>query len=129
MIRLFIVDRTPAMCDTMTKVMAREPDIAVVGSSTSVSGVLPSLGDVDVVLVSADLPRRGLLELMQAVSEDYPAVRVVIMDCSETQEALLSYATAGLAAYVAEEESVEELLAKMRALHQGEMLSFSPAVP
>ncbi len=120
MIRLFIIDRTPAMCDTMSKVMAHEPDISVVGCSTSVSGALPRLHDTDVVLVTADLPSANVQGLIQTVAADYPAVRVVVMDCSETQQSILKYATAGLAAYVFEEESVEDLLAKMRALRASE---------
>jgi DNA-binding NarL/FixJ family response regulator len=121
-IRLFIVDRTPAMCDSMTKVMAREPDIVVVGNSTSVAGVLPHLGEIDVVLLTADLPELDRSELMRVVAQQHPEVRAVIMDWSERQEALLTSATRGLAAYVFEDESVEDLLAKMRALERVEIL-------
>lgn len=127
MIRLFIIDRTPAMCDTMSKVMAHEPDISVVGCSTSVAGALPRLQDADVVLVTADLPSASVQDLIQTVAAHYPGVRVVVMDCSETQQSILKYATAGLAAYVFEEESVEDLLAKMRALSGGD--EASPSTP
>jgi DNA-binding NarL/FixJ family response regulator len=131
-IRLFIVDRAREMCDIMTKVMAHESDIVVIGSGVSAVEVLPHLDETDVILVTADLPDEGALQLTQLVTERHPATRVIVMDWSwdhTSQESLRQFVTAGLAAYVLEDEPIGHLLETMRTLHHYDPLAAAPSLP
>jgi DNA-binding NarL/FixJ family response regulator len=126
-IRLFIIDKDRYLGETMTAVLSGEPDIEVVGTAVSVAEALPYMADCDVILVTADLPCDGVLQLARAASALAHGPQVVLMDWARTQEAFLQYAAAGVAAYAAEDDSLDELLTKMRMLQEGkplEMLDF-----
>jgi DNA-binding NarL/FixJ family response regulator len=121
-IHLFIIDKDRDLGETMTAILGGEPDIAVIGSAVSVDEALPYMGDCDVILVTADLPCDGVLQLARAASALSHGPQVVLMDWARTQEAFLQYAAAGVAAYAAEEDSLDELLTKMRMLQSGQRL-------
>ena len=118
MIRLFIVDKDRSLGETMAAILSGEPDIVVVGSAVSVADALPHLGDCDLILVTADLPCEGVLQFARVASKHTGSPQVVLMDWARTQEAFLQYAAAGVADYALEDESLDELLAKMRSLHE-----------
>jgi two-component system chemotaxis response regulator CheB len=117
-IRIFIVDKATALCAAMTGIFSAEGDIAVVGTAVSAESALSRLKGCDVVLVTAELPFNETLEITRAAAEQEPAVPVVVMDWDESQAASYEYASARVSAYVRQDDSVEELLEKMRAVHQ-----------
>ncbi len=127
MIRLFILDKDRSLGDIMTAILSGEPDIVVVGSAVSVADALPHLGDCDLILVTADLPCDGVLHLARAASEHSGGPQVVLMDWARTQEAFLQYAAAGVAAYALEDDSLDELLSKMRLLQEAKRREKSSA--
>ena len=122
MIHLFIIDKDRYLGETMTAVLSGEPDFIVVGTAVSVAEALPHIGDCDVILVTADLPCDGVLQLARAASALSQGPQVVLMDWARTQDAFLQYAAAGVAAYAAEDDSLDELLTKMRELQEGKRL-------
>jgi DNA-binding NarL/FixJ family response regulator len=117
-IRLFIVDKDWSLGETMTAILSGEPDIVVVGAAVSVADALPYLGDCDLILVTADLSCEGVLQLARAASGRSGGPQVVLMDWDRTQEAFLQYAAAGVADYALEDDSLDELLTKMRSLQE-----------
>ncbi len=119
MIRLYIVDKDQSLGNLMTAILSGEPDILVVGSAVSVAEALPHLGECDLILVTADLPCEGVLQLARAASAHADGPQVVLMDWAHTQEAFLQYAAAGVTDYALEEDSLDELLSKMRTLQEG----------
>jgi DNA-binding NarL/FixJ family response regulator len=125
-INLFIIDRDEYMCETMAAILSGEPDIHVVGTAVSVADALPHMHECDVLLVTADLPCDGVLQLARAACELGRGPQVVLMDWARTQEAFLQYAAAGVAAYAAEDDSLDELLAKMRVLQEAKPLEMLP---
>jgi DNA-binding NarL/FixJ family response regulator len=116
-IRLLIVDKLRCMCDAMVSILQNEADISVTNVATTMHEALHQLDHCDVVLVSADLPDEGALELIRAATAGHPEVKVIAMDVAGSVAGALRYVKAGAAGYVLEEDSVDELLAKVRAVH------------
>ena len=113
-----IVDKVKSLCDAMTDIFRSEADIDVVGTAVSAKGAMAHWQECDVVLVTADLPADGALEVARAAAERNPSAQVVLMDWAGTQDAFYQYALAGVAAYSLQDDSVEDLLEKMRQVHQ-----------
>ena len=123
MIHLLIVDRLQTMCETMVAVLREEPDICVVGVATTPGQGLALLSGCDMVLVTANLPEDGAIDFIHAVSRVDPHKKVLAMDVKDGQSAAAYYMDAGAADCVLENESVEELLSKVRAIYRGAQMA------
>jgi DNA-binding NarL/FixJ family response regulator len=100
MTRLLIVDQVRATLGAAAAALARQDDIQLVGVVHTVDEALASLQDCDMILVSATLPRGGALELVRAVMNLDPWVRVLVTNLAESQEASSPYIEAGATGWV-----------------------------
>jgi DNA-binding NarL/FixJ family response regulator len=123
MIDVIIVDRSRLICSVMSAVLKEENDMQIVGSATSVDDVLDliRLRNCDVVLLSTNLPDGSALELAKTLQGEF-STKVVIIGVPERQDLILQYIEAGAAGYVLREDSEEDMINKIRAVHAGEAL-------
>jgi two-component system nitrate/nitrite response regulator NarL len=122
MIRVALVNSIKLMCNVIAAVLSNEPDIEVAGCTTTVDGALALAGDVDVLVISTRLPNKGALRLAQAVARAALPVKVVVLGLAESKEEILQYVEAGVAGYVLQDDSVDDLLAKIRTAYGGEAI-------
>ncbi len=100
MTRLLIVDQVRASPGAAAAALAKQHDIELVGIVHSVDEALASLRNCDMILVSATLPSGGALELVRAVMNLDPWVRVLVTNLAESQEASAPYIEAGASGWV-----------------------------
>jgi DNA-binding NarL/FixJ family response regulator len=74
------------------------------------------------VLVSANLPNNGALELTQAATQINPAIKVLVTGLPKSKNIILQYVMAGASGYILEDVSVERLLDHIRAAHEDKAL-------
>jgi DNA-binding NarL/FixJ family response regulator len=98
--RLLIVDQERARPGAATAALAQQPYIQLVGVVNTVDEALAALQKCDMILVSATLPSGGALELVRAVMDLDPWVRVLVTNLAESQEASAPYIEAGAAGWV-----------------------------
>jgi two-component system nitrate/nitrite response regulator NarL len=122
MIRVALVNSIKLMCNVIAAVLSNEPDIEVAGCTTTVDEALALAGDVDVLVISTRLPNKGALRLAQAVARAALPVKVVVLGLAESKEEILQYVEAGVAGYVLQDDSVDDLLAKIRTAYGGEAI-------
>jgi DNA-binding NarL/FixJ family response regulator len=115
LIRLLVVDRNQAMRDIMRLVLGDERDMQIVGFASNVEEALQQLDASNVVLVSASLPEDEVCQIITAVSRAW--TRVLAIDVPE--QGAHAYLAAGAAACVLEQESLDDLVARVRAVDQG----------
>ncbi|MCA1552802.1 MAG: response regulator transcription factor, partial [Chloroflexi bacterium] len=127
MISLLVVDEVRLMCNVFETVLRNEPDIEVVGCATSVEEALAHVHKANIVLVSTTLPDDGALQLTRAVVKSYAAVKVVVVGLAASKAAILRYIEAGAAGYVLKEDTIDEMLIAIRAVHSREAL-VSPGI-
>lgn len=125
MIRLLIVDSGRLMCDAMAAVVKDQPDIAVVGLATHLAAALALVPHCNLALASASLQDDGIFELIQAAGRVTPAVKVLVTGVDEDQ--VLRHLECGAAGYVLKEESVEDLLERLRGVYRG-LPALSPRI-
>jgi DNA-binding NarL/FixJ family response regulator len=71
-------------------------------------------------MVSTTIPGDAALQLIRSLAKADSSIKVVAIGLAESEEVIIPYIEAGIAGYVLRDDSVEELLQKIRAIHRGE---------
>jgi two-component system nitrate/nitrite response regulator NarL len=129
MIRVLIVHEFQLMCNIISAALDDEEDIQAVGTATNVAGALELVQkeNVDIVLVSTGLPNDEALTLTKSILQTAPKVKIVVLGITEDRGQVLQFIEAGADGYVLQEDSLEDLLAAVRAAHAGKAL-ISPQI-
>lgn len=129
MINILVVHEFPLMCNIISSVLDSEPDINIVECASNVDEAIESVlkNNVNLVLVSTRLPEDGTTRLTHLLVQKAPSVKVVILGITETREGVLEYVESGAAGYVLRESSLDDLLATIRAVNNGQAL-ISPEI-
>jgi len=124
MIRILVVHATRLISSLLRAVLSEEPDINVVGVAHSVAGALRELKacGCNIVLVSADLPASGALELTGRVAAEAPDVKVLVFGVPESKNIILQYVMAGASGYVLQEVSIDKMFDNIRAAYDDQAL-------
>jgi DNA-binding NarL/FixJ family response regulator len=100
MTRLLIVDQVPSMPKAMTAALEQQPGLEVVGVVGTVEEALAAIENCDTIMVNATLPKGGALELVRAVVNLDPWIRVLVTNLAEAQDETAPYIEAGAAGWV-----------------------------
>jgi two-component system, NarL family, nitrate/nitrite response regulator NarL len=122
MIRVLLVNEIPLTCNAIASVLGEEADMTVVGCAHSPQEALVLGAECDVALVSTDLGRARALELVYALRETAPGAQVLVLGLTESREQVLQFVQAGAVGYVLAEDSVEDMIERVRSACQGQAL-------
>jgi DNA-binding NarL/FixJ family response regulator len=122
MIRVLIVDTPRLFCHTLRVVLEKESDISVVDCVSTADEALTMMDRCDIVLVNTTLSNDETLKLIREVSANHPKAKVLVVGVAELKEVILHYIEAGAAGYILKEDSVQQLLEKIRAAAKNEAL-------
>jgi two-component system, NarL family, nitrate/nitrite response regulator NarL len=115
MIRVLIVTEVQFVGQATAAVIENEPDIEVIGCVSDEREALRLAARSNVVLISPRLHANGALELTSNIAEAYPDVKILALGLTESRAWVLEYVEAGADGYVAREDSVDDLLRRIRA--------------
>lgn len=119
MIKVLLVNQIRLLCNVIAAVLEDEPDMEVVGCATSVGEALDLAPKSDVILVNTRMPDGAALEFIRSfVDAELPA-KVVALGLAESKEQILQYVEAGAAGYVLKDDSVEDLVERIRGANAG----------
>jgi two-component system nitrate/nitrite response regulator NarL len=122
MIRVLLVNEFRLMANVIAATLEDEDDIQVIGCATMPEKALTLAAACDVALVSTRLPDDGALELIQAIVDHYPDVKVLALGLGDSEAEILQHVEAGAVGYVLKDDSMEEMLRNIRAAYAGEAL-------
>jgi two-component system, NarL family, nitrate/nitrite response regulator NarL len=122
-IRVLLVEDHQLLADALSAMLAREPDMEVVGIAGTVADAkLMSRERLDVVLMDYRLPDGTGVEATRAIKARWPAARVVMVTALTDDETVLESIQAGADGYMTKDRAAEEVVAAVRAAHAGETL-------
>jgi DNA-binding NarL/FixJ family response regulator len=122
-IRVLLVDDHQMVTGALSQVLAREPDIEVVGVAGSVSEARALAGEpLDVVLMDYRLPDGTGADATRAIKSRWPAARVVMLTGLGGDETILETIQAGADGFLTKDQPIEEVVLAVRAAHAGETL-------
>ena len=117
MIHLLVVDRNLPMREIMRLVLDDERDMRIVGFASDVGEALQQLHRSNVVLVSANLSEAEACQIISALRRDW--TRVLAIDVPDQGTGSYAYLAAGATACVLEQDSLDDLVTKVRVAYHG----------
>ena len=127
MIQVGLVNAIRILCNVIAAVLENEPDIEIAGSTTTMDEALDLARRCDVLVISTLVPDDAAFQITQAVVQANLTVKVLILGLAESKEEVLRYIEAGAAGYILQDDSVDDLLVKIRATYDGQAL-ISPEI-
>ena len=120
MIRVLLADDETLVRTGIRTLLERQPQIAVVAEAVDGEEALAGLErGVDVGLLDVRMPRRGGIEVLQALQERPEAPACLLLTTFDDREVLLAGIRAGARGYLRKDVSVQTLVTAIRALAEG----------
>src|SRR5512136_646929 len=124
-IRVLIVDDMALHRELLSKLLERQPDIAVVGEAGSPEEAVAAVAQLapDVVLMDLRMPRhdlRGGIRAIRQIVARYPHVKVLALTESDDEADVREAALAGAAGYIVKSVKAAQIAEAVRAAHAGQ---------
>jgi DNA-binding NarL/FixJ family response regulator len=118
MIRVLIVTEVQLTGQAIASVLDQEPDIEVTGYVASLPDALRLAAGSDVALISPRLPDNSALKLTHTLAARFPDLKILALGLTESRAWVLEYVEAGADGYVARDDTIDDLLRRVRAARQ-----------
>jgi NarL family two-component system response regulator LiaR len=120
-IRVLIADDHTVVRKGIRTLLLTEPGLEVVGEAADgveadalYRRLLP-----DVLLLDLQMPRRGGIEVITELKQDFPEVHILVLTSSSDEEVVLTAVQSGALGYLMKDSTPEELVEAIRAVHNG----------
>jgi len=122
-IRVVIADDHRILVEALRTMLAREPDIAVVGTVGDGAALLELVGKTkpEVVIMDIGMPGMNGIEATQRLTAGHPAIKVIMLSGYADKRFVLEALKAGAAGYVVKSAAADELPRAIRAAAQGQI--------
>jgi two-component system, NarL family, response regulator len=120
-IRLLIADDHQMVREGLVALLGRRPDIEVVGQACNGRELVEQflLHRPDVALVDLRMPELGGAEAIAEIREQIPEARAIVLTTYDDDDDIKRSFKAGAKAYLLKDTGREELLACIKAVHEG----------
>jgi len=121
-LRLVIADDHPIFRAGLRAVLARSPEIQVVGEAGDGAEALDQVRQFkpDIAIVDIDMPKCDGLRFAASVRDARIPVKVVVLTAHPQKEMFDAFLDLGVAGYVLKENASAELIACLKAVAEGE---------
>jgi two-component system nitrate/nitrite response regulator NarL len=115
-----IVSNVRFLRESLAEILARAPGLHVCGQCATLAHALAAVEAHQPGIVLLDVAFPGGIVAAARLSASGPEVRVVAFAVTETEENVLAWAEAGIAGYVPDTASVDDLVALIGQISRGE---------
>lgn len=128
-IRILIADDHPVVREGLAALINRCSDMTVIAEAHNGREAVELFGhhQPDVALIDLRMPELDGVGAIRAIRHQWPTARVIVLTTYDGEEDLYRALRAGAQGYLLKDGTRQELLAGIRAVHQGEM-SISPTM-
>ncbi len=125
MIRVLIADDHALVREGTRRLLEQEQDLRVVAEAGDGEEAVQLAGAFkpDVALIDISMPRLNGIEATRQIKALYPSVAVLIFTNYDDDEYVLSFLKAGAAGYLLKTVPGNELIAAIRVLYAGEVVT------
>jgi NarL family two-component system response regulator LiaR len=120
-IRVLIADDHTVVRKGIRTLLLTEPGLEVVGEAVDgveAAALYRSLLP-DVLLLDLQMPRRGGLDVIAELKQDFPEIHILVLTSSSDEEAVLTAVQSGALGYLMKDSTPEELVEAIHAVHNG----------
>lgn len=128
-IRLLLADDHRIVREGIAALLAREPDIELVGQANDGVEVLNLARELrpDLVIIDISMPGLNGMEAMRRIFTEAPNVRVLCLSVHDEKQLVAAVIDAGASGYLLKDCAFEELVRAVRAVMAGQVY-LSPAI-
>ena len=121
-IHIFIVDDNRLLRHGLVAMLAEHEDFEVVGTAASGHEALEQIKALrpKVALIDIGMPGKDGIEVTQALHDDFPEVKVIILGMPDLTDEIMACIEAGAAGYAIKEASFDSLVETIRSANRGE---------
>jgi two-component system secretion response regulator SsrB len=119
--RILIIDAQSLIRDGLAALLSAEPDLQVIGAIGKSSAITRASLAVppDLVILDVDLPDYRGADTIRAIRAQWPAVRIMVLTCQQSQQAMDTAVRGGVDAYLLKTDTHGELHAALQHIAQG----------
>src|SRR5262245_1431156 len=122
-IRVLFVEDHQLLAEALAAMLAREPDMEVIGTAGSVADAKALARErIDVALMDYRLPDGTGADATRAIKARWPAARVVMLTAVKDDETVLESIQAGADGYLTKDRAADDVVQAVRAAYAGETL-------
>jgi len=127
-IKVLLVDDHAILREGVHALLAREPDILVVGEAADGQEALEQVPRLkpDVVIMDIVMPNMNGLEATRLITERHPESKVLILSMYDDHEYVVQIIQAGASGYVLKRVVTEDLVRAIREVNAGESFLYPP---
>jgi DNA-binding NarL/FixJ family response regulator len=120
-IRVLVVDDHPLLREGVAAVVARQPDMLLVGEAADGSEAIERFRDTrpDITLMDLQMPTMGGVEAIAAIRCDFPQARFIVLTTHRGDVQALRAFKAGASGYLLKSMVRKELIETIHAVHSG----------
>lgn len=121
-IRVFIVDDNRLFREGLVSMLNDHDDFLVTGSAANGNVALAEIEKTkpDLALIDIGMPEKDGIEVTQALHNDLPDVKVIILGMPDLSDEIMTCIEAGASGYVLKESSFDHLVETIRLAYRGE---------
>ncbi|MFH9404699.1 response regulator [Streptomyces sp. NPDC017638] len=123
-IRVLIADDQQMVRQGFTVLLNAQPDIEVAGQAVDGRDAIARTTELapDVVLMDIRMPELGGIEATRRITEDHPAVRVLVLTTFDLDEYVYDALRAGASGFLLKDASADQLAEAVRVVAAGDAL-------
>jgi HlyD family secretion protein len=120
-IRVLIIDDANLAREVLSKIVASETDLELVGSFSRASIALEEIEILqpDIILLDIEMPEINGIQACKIITERFINPKVIILSCHDSQEYLNAALRSGAKGYLQKGTAAGELKAAIIAVHKG----------
>jgi DNA-binding NarL/FixJ family response regulator len=128
--KVLIADDHALVREGVKRILAYEPDLAVVAEATNGAEAVDRAlaDDVDLAILDISMPRKTGLQAAHELSRRRPDLRMLILSMYENEQFLFEALKAGASGYVLKSSGDEDLIEACRAAMRGQSFLYPSAV-
>ncbi len=128
-IRVLLVDDHAIMRDGISALLDLQDDIEIVGEASEGKEAIEKARELvpDVVVMDISMPEMDGLEATRRIKKKDPTVKVLVLTQHDDREYILSTIKSGSDGYLPKRALGSELVAAIRAIHQGHSFLYPSA--
>jgi DNA-binding NarL/FixJ family response regulator len=118
MIRILIAHPSRLVCDSLRNILDKEDSISVTGCASTIEELNFLLPHANMVLLSAEIEKKNILDLLQNIHLTHPHVQVLVVGVEDDPQMILRYVEAGVSGWISSAESLEDMVHKVVAARE-----------
>ncbi len=125
-IRVLVADDHTIVREGVRLLLEAQPDIQVVGEASDGKEALALVRQLhpDLVVMDIQMPNLNGLQATRVIKEEFPELHVLALTMYESDEYFFQVLAAGASGYILKKAASTDLLAAIRAVHQGDVFLY-----